>query len=243
MKRVSQTSAGASRSPFHHAFKTLHPTQLFNQIRSIWFFVFLLGVLGTAVLSIALFIHIQYDVPFRDMTRDPLDIMKLPIYFGFVSQFGIFLWAGAASFCLLPAYFLYKTGQKNSWFYFLISSGLITLYLGADDAFMFHETIVPTFQFEETYLFMVYLLFVGAWFRYFYALILKTDFLLMGISALFLGLSILLDQLQIFGFQLPGYILFEDGTKMIGIIFWMGYFFRVATAVFLSQINPTPVKK
>ncbi|MDH3599805.1 MAG: hypothetical protein OEU26_09240, partial [Candidatus Tectomicrobia bacterium] len=65
----------------------------------------LLKVYGPAVAVLLVFVvinlitHIRISV----FTRDPIQIMEAPIYYGIVSSIGILFWCATASICLFTA--------------------------------------------------------------------------------------------------------------------------------------------
>ena len=116
-------------------------------------------------------------------------------------------------------------------------SGLLTLYLGLDDALLLHERILPEiFGINEHFLYVIY---AGTVFLYifkFYPIILKTDYVLMVIALSFFALSLIIDITH--PFTRNGRFFFEDGSKFIGLVSWFLYFYRVGKyAVYPCSFN------
>jgi len=220
---------------------TLHPLRLGTsrplvaQFRSLGTTLVLLLVVWAVLIGVVLSISYWLDVPFGDLTRDPADIFNTSFYIGFLSTAAIFLWAATAAVSLfagliLPNYTV-TPGQKA----FLLTSGLLTMFLGADDAFLIHDKILPRIGVPETVTFAVYLLLVLLYMVRFRSLIFKTNYVLLGLSGIFFATSILVDVLQ------PGVqslYLLEDAAKLAGILCWLAYFLRVAASAVSGNLVP-----
>lgn len=66
-------------------------------------------------------------------------------------------------------------------------------------------------------------------------LIVKTDYVLLGMSGVFFAISILLDVFE------PGFLpfhLLEDAAKLAGILCWLAYFFRAAAFAVSGNLVP-----
>lgn len=105
---------------------------------------------------------------------------------------------------------------------FLLVGGLISLILLLDDLFLFHEIVFPLyFKIPEKIVFLSYGLMVLGYITRFRKLIFETDFIFLLFAFCFFGLSIIIDILD-----LRVSALFEDGSKLFGIVSWFGYFAR-----------------
>ncbi len=220
---------------------TLHPLKLNTsrplvaQVRSTWTTLVLLLAVWAVLIGVVLSISYWFDVPFGDLTRDPADIFNTSFYIGFLSLTAIFLWAATAAVSLFAGLILpnhtVTPGQKA----FLLTSGLLTLFLGADDAFLIHDKILPRIGVPETVTFAVYLALVLLYIVRFRSLIFKTDYVLLGLSGVFFAISILVDVFE------PGFLpfhLLEDGAKLAGILCWLAYFLRVAVSAVSDNLAP-----
>lgn len=167
-----------------------------------------------------------FGAPLSEFTRDPAAITHSKFYIGFLSYLGIMLWSSATTICLFGA-FLLKYGKRNRQFTdFLLFSGILSLILTLDDAFLMHETVMPNyFHIPETGIYLGYFIISIGYLVYFFRRILSTDYLLLVIALLSLGLSIFIDKAFSFS-NLETFI--EDGFKFLGIVFWLAYFSRVA---------------
>lgn len=138
---------------------------------------------------------------------------------------GIFFWAAAAAISLFAAYVLVPHSQSHGLGEFLLVSGILTLYLGIDDVFLLHENILPYFGIPEKAILVSYGVVWLVWLVRYRSIILATEYIILAVSLLFLGVSILAD---LFDLESAGSYLLEDGAKLIGIVTWLAYFFRVS---------------
>lgn len=182
------------------------------------------------------------------LTRDTTAIASLPPYAGLLSTFGFFLWAAAGAIAAFAGWILHvrrdpRKGLRN----FLLVSGILTLLLGLDDAFLIHDDIIPIrlglkewpflLAFPAVTLFVL----VKSW-----AVILLTDYLLLGLALGMLGLSLLIDLHSALFDNMPilgvDHFLAEDGTKFIGMVAWLCYFWRTAASGVLHMNIPAHSK-
>lgn len=187
----------------------------------------LIFVVSALLLGTGLLLHYGAGVPFGELTRDPVAIAGDPPYTGFLSQIGIFGWAAAAAVCLFSAQAVSGVSPRQSR-EFLVVSGMLTLALGLDDVFLIHEVLFPHFGILQNIILFVY---AGVFVLYlvrFYSVILKTEYIVLGMAFAFFALSASLDWLHPHGID-P--YLWEDGAKLVGIISWLVYFFRTGTDV------------
>ena len=201
------------------------PSRLYDQ------FVRLLPIMAvaylpTCVLLVALVV--QSSVPISDLTRDPVAVMEAPTYVGLVSSVGVLIWSATAAICGF-AYFAIRgrTGQAV-WALFLLFGGLLTALLTLDDLFLLHERLIPTYLgIGENVTFGLYALLICAYMARFLPTILKTEFLLLLLAIGFFGLMLFADKELVRLDDGPAH-LFEDGSKLLGIVSWAAYYARVA---------------
>ena len=157
--------------------------------------------------------------------RDATAAAGVPFYFGAVSMLGIIMWCCAAAVCLLTYYVLFKSDQQQHARGFFLWSGLLGGFLALDDAFLFHETVWPTYLgLPSRLLFAVYgiafLSILGVYWRHF----LKSDFLLLLTGGGFLAASVLVDVSVDASVRFYQADFWEDGLKFLGIAGWFSYF-------------------
>jgi hypothetical protein len=195
-----------------------------KQLRSSWLVIVLILAVSTALVGVVLLLHWWKGIPFGTMTRDPLAVVGGAFYTGFLSQVGLFFWSAAAAVCLFCATALSRRPDKLALKRFLVVSGLLTLVLALDDVFLLHEAFFPSIGVPEKLVFSCYAGFVLCYLIAFHSIILQTEFVLLFMALAFFGVSIILD-LSNFSWLDP--FLLEDGAKLVGIVSWFSYFFRV----------------
>lgn len=182
--------------------------------------------LPMSILFLAVMILKIKGIAIGFLTRDPNAICGNPYYAGFISQFGIFFWAGAAVICLFTYYLLIKQSIKSEMQPLLLFAGIFTLFLGADDVFQLHDGFFPHIGISEKLVLVCYASLMVYFLLRFRALILKTNFLLLLMALFFFGLSLIVDVLWLF--QSIRHLL-EDGFKLMGIVAWAFYFAEVCS--------------
>ena len=190
-------------------------------------------VMPSLIMSLAVMINQLRGITIGFLTRDPNAISGIPYYAGFISQIGIFFWAGTAAICAFTSHLLWKQPKKSEMTSLLLFAGFLTTVLGADDVFQMHEGFFPQIGIPENLVLVSYVLLL-IYFLYQYSeLILKTNFLLLFISLGFFGLSMIVDVL--FLFENVRHLL-EDGFKLFGIATWAAYFTGVCATVLRARI-------
>lgn len=197
--------------------------------RRSWRAAALVLCVSAALIGAALALHSWKDVPLADLTRDPLTTFQAAPYVGLLSQIGILLWAAAAAVCLFGASVLRRRAEGAEEKRFLLTSGLATLALGLDDAFLFHEEFVPYFGVPQGLVFIVYAVLLALYAWRFARVILKTEYALLMMALVFFGVSLAVDVAhpEVLG---QYELLVEDGAKLVGILSWLVYFVRTAAA-------------
>jgi len=196
------------------------------QIKKSWATIVLVLGVTAVFLGGILFLHLWKGIPIGNLTRDPVAVGQLPVYTGFLSQIGIFFWVTAVAICLFCSAVLARLVIRPRLKRFLLISALLTLLLALDELFMLHETVLPRLGIPERVVLSSYLLFFGLYFARYYRLIWRTEFLPLLMALFFFGVSLLIDQRPLTNPNL--HYLVEDGTKLVGIISWMAYFFQVS---------------
>jgi hypothetical protein len=184
--------------------------------------VFCLLTLGGALILSAV-----ENIPAAYMTRDALQTLHGLCYTGFVSSLGILLWMAAATAGLTAAAVLHGVPDRKGQARFHLCFGLLTLMLTLDDQFLCHEKIWPFFTGLPQFIISgLYALLAAVFLIRFRAVILKSSWLLLGLSLASLGISAVLDTglLDCFFHS----IFVEDSFKLVGIVFWSLYFVHCA---------------
>lgn len=181
-------------------------------------------------LCVFLIIRLRYGVPMPHLFRDPVEVMKAPLYLGVAQKIGFVLWCFSAAICLFSFVVLRNDLHNREWSYFFLCSGLITSVLLIDDYFLMHEFLTRYSQIAEKVILSLYGIIVALYLIRFSKTLLNTEYLLLLIAFGFFGFSIMID-LELVYF--PGGTFAEDGTKLFGIANWCAYHTRAC----LKQIK------
>jgi len=196
-----------------------------------------LFVFGVAMVAAA-----WANVPIKDFTRDPVQIVGVPFYIGSLSNLGMFVWAAAATAALLAAGVLPRTAATAERRSFFLWSGLLTLMLGGDDVLMFHDTIAPNYLHVRDQIVLFGYVCIGVAYVYrFRREIFRADIALLVLAAAFVCTSLLLDQWHMFyvlfgRMVVPESHLVEDGAKLLAQATWLGYLARRASDALRGEL-------
>lgn len=196
-------------------------SDLIHKLKSLLLSFRLIFIVALIMLGILLVLHIFMDIPIDVLTNDVAVVGDQPIYAGLLSQMGIFLWSATAAVCIYSLQFISNETHKI----FIKSSIFVTIFLGLDDAFMFHETLFPSIGIHQKIVFLLYGFGMLYYLYKYYKLILSVDFLLFFFALGWFAISLFIDN---FMYNTSYYIskLTEDITKFIGIVTWLLFFAR-----------------
>lgn len=159
----------------------------------------------------------KFNIPFEQMTADPMMTFDGHPFIGIISNIGILFWCTTASVCFFAGIFL-KNINKDKEGLFLISNGVITSLLLLDDFFMLHEYVFHSFQ---TLIYIIYSAGLLWYCLRFIKMLFNTNYILLGLAFFLLGSSVFTD----LAFKNEGMqFLIEDSFKFLGITTWMLYF-------------------
>lgn len=200
--------------------------------------VLLLSWLGILIsLLLAVFTSTVKNIPLDTFTKDPLSVSNAPFYFGFFSNLGIMFWSASIMTCWFVAYRVFYSGTKND-FQFMLWSGIVTLVMTIDDLFQLHEQVMPAyFAVSENMVYITYLNIYLIYFIRFRKKILRSEFITLILSFIFLGLSTVIDLLPL---PIPKDTFLEDALKLFGTVSWFVYYFRTSNEV-LDRKLPTAI--
>jgi hypothetical protein len=201
-------------------------SQLKSQILHSWLAT-LIGTLAAALILTGIFALSRISgTSLSKFTRDPVAINDAPFYYGLLSNLGIMTWTVTVAICFFAGFLLAGQPRYRNSALFLLSSGFISLMLVMDDAFLFHEQIIPKYlHLPEITMYLLYMVVISLYLVYFLHHILLTDYLLLFLAFLILGSSLLTDLL--ISFSRMNTVL-EDWLKFYGIVLWLVYFARTA---------------
>jgi len=175
-----------------------------------------------AVISIA---GMQPFFPVDELMRDAYTMSwsngnQMEPHFGALSMAGLFIWAAAAAICLFAAAIFRSVGDRG-WARLFFACGLLTAYILADDAFLLHEVVAPSFGGSEK---LILALIGGgaAWIAFKYWRYFRSaDLAFLTAAISLLGFSVAFD--IFFGGVAADLIFIEDGAKFIGAWAWLGF--------------------
>lgn len=177
------------------------------------------GALGIAAICV---LARATDSELSELTRDVVAVVDTHFYTGALSTTGLMLWAAAAAICLLGAFLVRGTAKHRSSMWFLLCAGALTTLLGFDDAFLLHERVFPIhLGLPEKGVYAVYIGMFATFLVCFMPSILKTGYLILAVSLVFMALSVGMDEFLMYS-RFETFI--EDSCKFVGIVFWLTYF-------------------
>ena len=185
----------------------------------------------------------RHALPFSPevLTRDPLTLAGLPLYYGFFSNLGVMLWASAAAVNFLGAAVLPGDRRK---FLFMIVSGILLGCLALDDVYQFHDSVFPRlFNMREYITFSVYSLVLIAYLYYFrHVIFSSSNYLLLAAALLALGSSMLIDVVldYVLVYAPRALIFIEDGPKILGIVLLFIYYFDTVKKYISERVHTVP---
>ncbi|BAY40045.1 hypothetical protein NIES2111_44270 [Nostoc sp. NIES-2111] len=202
--------------------------------------IVLITVLATLIplSSVLIIVDSTTDLPLEDLTRDPSAIMEIPPYIGIFSNIGILFWCACTTICLFTCLLLKKANRFPEYTKFLFYSGLLTGLLLLDDFFLLHETVLPEYMFiSERKVYAVYLMIGLTFLVKFRKILQKTEYVIFANAIIFFALSIISDTIWE---EISNAV--EDTFKLIGIVNWVTYFFRLSLLKMNSIFNVSSVK-
>ena len=168
---------------------------------------------------------VQPFFPVDELLRDTYAVAAsnenhMEMHYGALSTAGLFVWAASAAICFFAAAMFRTIGDRAHTKIFFLC-GLFTAYILADDAYLFHETIVPYFGGAETFVMALIgaeAVIIAYIFRRFFR---GCEMGLLTSAVALLGFSAAFD--VIVADTSAGNTLMEDGAKFVGAFAWMGF--------------------
>ena len=184
--------------------------------------LFLASMAGSLAVAGVMILSAATGVDLSDLTRDVVAVTDTHLYVGALSTTGLMLWAATAGICLLGAANLSSLPQHRGAAWFLLWAGLLTTLLGLDDAFLLHERVFPThLGLPQKGVYLTYISMILGFLLFFFQRILRTDYVLLGMSLFFMALSVGMDEFIPYS-RFETFV--EDSCKFAGIVFWLTYF-------------------
>ena len=175
-----------------------------------------------AVVVIVLGFAYTGDVPVSDLLRDPNATLDGIWYVGLLSMMGVALWAAAAAICLLCLDAARSRGEHA----LLIAGAVTSIVLGADDAFLIHETIRIELGIHSAFTVAIYgLIAIGLFWRAWPHLRTRSDLSVFLVAVGFFVVSAALDAAGEADLPTPPYSsVIEDLAKFLGLVSWVTFF-------------------
>jgi hypothetical protein len=181
------------------------------------FWIGLSAILGLLFYQCIEWIHVHRGIAYGDLTRDPNAIHNSPKYIGLLSQTGMIFWFATAGVLLFGAILVRQNNQQDkNVFIFLTNAFLLTLFLGLDDLFMFHDELAHR-GIREEYFYIFYAFWLSSTIIFFRRIIKNTFYPLILVYGTVFGCSIIIDKL------IAEAYLIEDMLKFVGILNWSFY--------------------
>lgn len=210
---------------------------LLSQARRLWP---LLAALYLPVLGLLIAMQVvatRDDVSLSRYTRDPLaHFDNASPFLGSLSNLGVLLWCAAAAICLFSALLLARARRQGGAGRFLLAFGLLTAWLAVDDLFLMHERLIPGLTgLPQNAIYGGYVAGVALLLIVFGRQVLRSDFLLLLLALGFFAVSVLADMWLDRDFV--WHHLIEDGSKLLGIVGWLGYLGRASMLAIISELS------
>ena len=171
------------------------------------------------------------DEPIWKFTGDPAEVMHYPAYIGALSSLGNLLWAMTAAVCLFGAIVVKQHRASRITCHFFLASGMFSLILCVDDLLLLHDHVIPALlHIPEGMLYLLYLTAILVYLTYFMPRILNYEYLLLGTSIVFFGLS---RSILVVSTFIDHIEIAADISKHFGIVFWLIFFYRTV----LYEVN------
>ena len=152
------------------------------------------------------------------------------VYYGLLSNIGIFMWVSTSAICLFSALLFFMRTAWSRRTIFALTAGLLSGWLGLDDAFLLHEVVFPKLGIGQTFVVSTYVALTLAYVATSWRLILASEFWILGLAGLGVGTSLLIDQLiHSIDSQI---IVYEDSAKFFGIFCWFLFHLVTLTMIF-----------
>ena len=164
-------------------------------------------------------------IPVENLTSEPTTIADVPAYTGAVSTIGVMGWAAAVGMYLMGAALLYEKIERKEAA-FLAYGATFTAYLAIDDAFAFHESVLPSIGISENATYAVLLGLVIVYALLFRPQIRNSAWLFLVLAVTLIAASVAVDLIWEMldpssGFAIQLFL--EDGLKLFGICAWVAY--------------------
>jgi hypothetical protein len=192
---------------------------------------YLFGIyIFTSVIILAAWLQPFVEPSF--LVRDIFALSSTPVYFGILSNIGIFIWLATGAITIFSGTILFSVNKEKNWSLFLILFGLLTMILAIDDFFMLHEDFFPILlKIPEKLILLTYGLMMLSILVKFKKIVLHNHLKTFIVTISFLALSIIADQIlpdKAYLLKPGDNFLLEDGLKLVGIVSWSFYLIKMS---------------
>jgi hypothetical protein len=191
-----------------------------------------LGIGALLALAGTVLGRVAFGVQIAEFTADPATTRDFPDYVGYVSHLSVLAWTAGATVALLGAHI--ATGPPRR---FLLGAGILTAVLTLDDLFRVHEDVGSAIgDSGELAILALYAAAAAALLRRSRTFLLASTPVLVLVAAggLF-AFSVALDHSPV---SVPAEYLFEDGSKLLGILAWASFLSMVTLDTVRLQDTP-----
>ena len=141
------------------------------------------------------------------------------VYFGILSNLGIYIWISTGVVCLFSALLLYANpAAPRAWWLFALFAGCFTGWLSLDDAFMLHDKVLLYYGIPEGPVQWTYAVLAALYAAFAIRILAHGDVALFLLACGCLGTSVLIDQTMLSDSWVR--VAAEDGAKFLGICCW-----------------------
>lgn len=155
------------------------------------------------------------------------------VYFGFVSNLGIFLWVATAAICLFAATIILQWDNAKELLKFAVTAGLLSAWLAMDDAFLLHEIVFPKVGIPQFFVLAVYVLLAASYVIASWRVILSSEYWILGLGVGAVAISLGID--QFFHSLEPMIVIIEDSAKFFGLFSWFVFHVVTLTVAFQTR--------
>ncbi|MEM1213676.1 MAG: hypothetical protein AAGI68_15410 [Planctomycetota bacterium] len=193
-----------------------------------------------AVMTLVIAVKLAFHAPSNKLTDDISSLAGLPFYTGMFSLLGIKFWAIAGTIALFSGVMLSCADRGLRAGSFFLVAALISFWLGMDDAFRLHETVLPSMLGVDEKLVLAFYVFgMLAFVAAFLGTIRRSEYLLLGIAGFLFAMSLVVDVTEsigpLTGMIYPGIV--EDSFKLTGILAWAVYLGHSALGIVLPRLR------
>lgn len=160
------------------------------------------------------------------------------VYYGFVSNLGIFLWVATSAVCLFSATIFSQWENTKALFRFAVTAGLFSAWLAMDDAFLLHEIVFPKIGVPQFLVLAVYVLLAFSYIIASWRVVFSSEYWILALGVGAVAISLGVD--QFFHSLDPMIVIIEDSAKFFGLFCWFA--FHAVTLVVAFQTRTADQK-